>query len=97
MKTATISQTKNDLSALLDAVRQGETIVILDRTTPVARLDAVFGPSDAATARRVNQLERHGLLQRPANPFPTTLLSARLPRAKASVLKALLEEREDGR
>jgi antitoxin (DNA-binding transcriptional repressor) of toxin-antitoxin stability system len=97
MKTATISQTKNDLSALLDAVRQGETVVILDRTTPIARIDAVYGPSDAATARRINQLERRGLLQRPVKAFPSTLLSARLPRAKSSVVKALLEERKDDR
>ena len=41
MKTATITQTKNGLSALLDRVRHGETIVITDRSRPVARLEPV--------------------------------------------------------
>ncbi len=41
MKTASISQTKNQLSALLDAVRHGETILIMDRNCPVARLEPV--------------------------------------------------------
>ena len=36
MKTATISETKNRLSALLDRVRHGETILITDRERPVA-------------------------------------------------------------
>ena len=39
MKTATITQTKNGLSALLDRVQHGETIVITDRSRPVARLE----------------------------------------------------------
>ena len=38
MKTASISQTKNQLSALIDQVRQGETIVITDHDRPVAKL-----------------------------------------------------------
>jgi prevent-host-death family protein len=38
MKTASISQAKNRLSAYVDMVRRGESIVITDRGTPVARL-----------------------------------------------------------
>ena len=41
MKTATITQTKNQLSLLIDAVKQGETVIILDRNIPVARLEPV--------------------------------------------------------
>ena len=37
MKTATISEVKNRLSAYLRAVRAGETVLILDRDQPVAR------------------------------------------------------------
>ena len=39
MKTATISETKNGLSALLDRVRHGESILITDRNQPIARLE----------------------------------------------------------
>jgi prevent-host-death family protein len=47
MKTATISETKNQLSALLDRVRHGETILITDRSQPVARLEPVVSASGA--------------------------------------------------
>ena len=36
-----MSKTKNRLSALLDQVRQAETVIIVDRGTPVARIDAL--------------------------------------------------------
>jgi len=39
MKRATLTETKNNLSALVDQVQHGETIVILDRGRPVARLE----------------------------------------------------------
>ena len=39
MKRATLTDTKNNLSALVDQVQHGETILILDRGRPVARLE----------------------------------------------------------
>ena len=41
MKTATIHQTKTHLSRMLKEVQGGETIVILNGSTPVAKLIAV--------------------------------------------------------
>ena len=41
MRTATISEAKNKLSELLAEVRAGETLTILDRKRPVARVEAV--------------------------------------------------------
>ena len=38
MVTATISQVRNGLSAYLRRVRAGETVLIMDRKTPVARI-----------------------------------------------------------
>jgi prevent-host-death family protein len=38
MKTASISEAKNRLSAYIDPVRRGETVQITDRGNPVARL-----------------------------------------------------------
>ena len=38
MKRATITETKNQLSAVLDSVRNGETVLILDRGRPIARM-----------------------------------------------------------
>ncbi|MFP4204133.1 MAG: type II toxin-antitoxin system Phd/YefM family antitoxin [Opitutales bacterium] len=41
MKTATISEAKNKLSELLVAVQAGETLTILDRKRPIARVEAI--------------------------------------------------------
>ena len=97
MKTATITEAKNQLSALIDRVRHGETVVITDRGRPVARLESVVTDASADPAGRLARLERRGLLRRAAAP------AARTPRAftrrsKASgALDLLLEERRAGR
>lgn len=65
MKTATISETKNGLSALLDRVRNGESILITDRSRPVAYLEPVVSPGDAGPdAGRLARLERAGVIRR---------------------------------
>ena len=44
VKTATIHQTKTHLSRMLKEVQAGETIVILNGSTPVAKLTALDRP-----------------------------------------------------
>ena len=46
MKTATITEAKNGLSALIDRVRAGEQVLITDRGIPVARLEPVTNAVD---------------------------------------------------
>lgn len=46
MKTATIHHTKTHLSRMLKEVQGGETIVILNGSTPVAKLTAIEPPSN---------------------------------------------------
>ncbi len=41
MKTATIHQTKTHLSRMLKEIQGGETIIILNGSTPVAKLIAI--------------------------------------------------------
>ena len=48
-----MTETKNRLSALVDQVRHSETIVILDRGRPVARLESILD-SDSASEGRPN-------------------------------------------
>ena len=97
MRTATITEAKNQLSALIDRVRHGETVVITDRGRPVARLESVVTDASADPAGRLARLERRGLLRRAGAP------PARTPRpfsrgARASgALDLLLEERRSGR
>jgi prevent-host-death family protein len=100
MKAATISQTKNTLSALLDRVRHGETILITDRSRPIARLEPVAraevaGPDEG----RLVRLERAGVIRRAARGRLEEILRVPppAPAAGADVVAVLLDERRSGR
>ena len=97
MKTATITQAKNGLSALIDRVRAGESILILDRGTPVARLEPITSVDDGDG--RAARLERAGLATRGMTAPPIDLILQPAPAGPsgASLLDALLEERRSGR
>jgi len=97
MRTATITQAKNGLSALIDRVKAGESIVILDRGTPVARLEPIV--SDSHSDGRIERLERAGLIRRGTAAPPVDLIMQPGPAVnpRFSVLDALLEERREGR
>jgi prevent-host-death family protein len=94
MKSATITEAKNGLSALIDRVRAGESIVITDRGVPVAVLDPA--PRQLDLGERLARLERAGVIRRGTGGPPVELLLTPGPRLKsgASVLDALLRERE---
>lgn len=62
MKTATITEAKNGLSALIDRVKAGESVVITDRGVPVAVLEPAPGRVDLED--RLTSLERRGLVRR---------------------------------
>jgi prevent-host-death family protein len=97
MTTATITEAKNGLSALIDRVKAGETIVILDRGVPVARLEPVTALSDPEGHLR--RLERQGLIKRGTGKIPLDLLREPPPRSTGgmTLTEALLEERRSGR
>jgi prevent-host-death family protein len=97
MKRASISQAKNGLSALVDRVRQGATIVIEDRGVPVAKLEPIAGGADADG--RVARLARQGLIRPAARPLAKSWLSRRPPRLLRgrNPSDIVLEERREGR
>ena len=95
MEKATISQIKDRLSAYLRKVRAGQTILILDRDQPVARLERVGG--DAPADDRLTRLEQAGLLRRATRRLSVERLRAPALRTESSLLQALLEERRDAR
>lgn len=97
MKTTTITAAKNGLSALIDQVQAGESILILERGRPVARLEPVAGHGDATG--RLARLERAGVVRIGTGAPPVELLRQPGPElAKgASAVAAVIEERRSGR
>jgi antitoxin (DNA-binding transcriptional repressor) of toxin-antitoxin stability system len=83
---------------LVDQVQHGETILILDRGRPVARLASVVGEEEDPEGR-LARLERQGVLRRASAPVSREILMATPPRPSqgASALEALLAERREGR
>jgi prevent-host-death family protein len=97
MKLASVSQTKNQLSALLEQVRQGEVLVITDHDRPVARITAISHEGETANGQnRVAQLERKGLVRRGLGGrcelAPPVVL-----RQGVSAVDRLIDDRENGR
>jgi prevent-host-death family protein len=98
MKTASVSETKNNLSAILRKVREGESYLIVDRGTPVARLDPVTNEEKGDDQRRAD-LERRGILRRGRGKVRKEIFETPPPALpkNLSVLALLLDERENGR
>jgi len=97
MKKASITEAKNNLSALIDSVKGGSPVLIVDRGRPVARLEAVTGLR--ADDSRLGHLVREGIVRPARGVLPKALVAATPPRLKkgASGVRALLDERRDGR
>jgi prevent-host-death family protein len=96
MKTATITETKNKLSALIDRVKGGQSILILDRGVPVARLEPVAAYADPTG--RLSRLQRAGVIKIGAAPPPLELLRTPAPSLApgGSAVQPVLRERRAG-
>ena len=98
MKKANISTTKNNLSKLLDEVRGGETILIVDRNVPVARLEPVDDPD--FDSGQMPGLARDGVVDLPKSQLDVEHFLARSKarlHGGASATRTLLSERENSR
>lgn len=99
MKTASITEAKNRLSALIDQVRHGQAVLITDRGTPVARIESVVSGAGPEAEGRLARLQRQGIVSPAGGPAPKALLAEKPPdlRPGHSGLAALMEERSGGR
>ena len=99
MKSASVSETKNGLSALLDEVRRGETVLITNHGKPVARIESYH--TTELTAREAEaELVRRGVADPPRAPLEVErLLAASVPRLAAGVSasRLVVAEREADR
>lgn len=97
METASISEVKNGLSALIDRVKGGESIIVTDRGIPVAVIEPVSGRIDVED--RLSSLERAGLVRRGRTQPPVELMRTPGPAPRGdgpSAVDIILEERRTG-
>ena len=96
MRTIGVAELKANLSRYLGQVKSGHEVVITDRGLPVAKIVPLRG-AEARDSRR-ERLAKAGLLQLGSGRIsPILLKPPKGPRRGFGVLKALLDERAEGR
>ncbi|HEV8231470.1 MAG TPA: hypothetical protein VGQ75_03920 [Thermoanaerobaculia bacterium] len=97
MKNARISELRDKLSEYLARVRGGETVIVYDRDTPIARIDPI-APASKDIPEWVLEAERRGIATPPRIRDGKTLpMPPPKPKKPLDLLEALLEERRSGR
>jgi antitoxin (DNA-binding transcriptional repressor) of toxin-antitoxin stability system len=94
MKIASIT-----LSALIDSLKAGSSVLIVDRERPVARLEPVIGTPEEPADGKLSRLLREGAVRpRRSNP-PLALFAHTPPRVRpgASGVDTLISERRERR
>jgi prevent-host-death family protein len=95
MKTSNISYLRNHLSEVLSCVREGETVLVLDRDKPIACLSP-YATREDALPERLRQLQSQGFLthtQVEKEPVLPTPLALSKP---VDLVRMILEDREEG-
>jgi prevent-host-death family protein len=97
VKRASITEAKNQLSALLDRVRHGESVLIEDRGVAVAQLTPVAGRT-GRDRDILARLERQGIVRPPSSSSPSKLALTTPPRPERPVAlsRMVVEERGEG-
>lgn len=96
MKIAAVSELKASLSEYLSKVKAGEEIIVTDRGKPVAKI--VPDTDSEAAPEHLRALERKGLITIGTGKLPKDFWDWPRPKdPKGLILKALLEERAEGR
>jgi prevent-host-death family protein len=99
MKRASITEAKNNLSALIDGLKSGSSVLIVDRGRPVARLEPVIADDEHGQDGRIARLYRQGLVRPRRAVPPQPLFDDDPPPCNdgTSAVDAVLEERREGR
>jgi prevent-host-death family protein len=99
MKRASITDAKNNLSALIDGLKGGSPVLIVDRGRPVARLEPVHHGHESDDDGRLARLVRDGVVRPARVALPKAAIAGKPPRPKSGVsgVRVLLEDRRSGR
>ncbi len=92
MRRVSVTELKNSLSRYLRLVKQGETVEVLERSVPVARIHGVRGQA-AGDSDLLERLTRDGLVTRARRAPDRGLLRRRPAASKLDPVEALTEER----
>ena len=96
MKTTTVSKLKASLSEYLRQVKAGEEVLVTERGRPIARLAPTAGSE--TFPEELVEMEKQGLIKLGSGKLPKNFWKMPRPKdPKGLVLKALLQEREEGR
>ena len=98
MKKANIAELKNRLSHYLNRVKRGETVLVMERATPVARIVPTAPPSQMSSAEAnawLKRLETDGILRLGARKGLLDLIR-KAPSGKRPIgaVETLIEDRE---
>lgn len=97
MKSVNVAELKNRLSYYLRLVRKGEPVLVRDRNQVIARIErAGTGEAPAHDEEWLATLERAGTIRRGRGKIEPKLFKGR-PRARVSIVDAVLRERDEGR
>lgn len=93
MKRVSVTDLKNKLSEYLRLVKKGETVEIVERNVPIARIEGVKRTKDWHDAV-LEDLERRGIVRPPQEEPDPHFLKNRPPTpCSVDVVKILIEER----
>jgi prevent-host-death family protein len=93
MKTSNISYLRNHLSEVLSCVREGETVMVMDRDKPIARL-VPYSAGESVMTERMKELQQLGLLTHGSAEGPPPLPPPLKTKNSVDVTRYILEERE---
>jgi antitoxin (DNA-binding transcriptional repressor) of toxin-antitoxin stability system len=94
MKTSNISYLRNHLSEVLTCVKEGESVLVLDRKKPVACLAPYTAAGDALTTR-LKELQNQGLLTHEPSDTPPKLPRPLKLSSSVDVARFILDDREN--
>lgn len=97
MKNATVSKLKATLSSYLAKVKAGEEVIVTERGKPIAKIVPIAHDAGTIPAH-LQELARAGLVRLGTGKLPPAFWKLPRPKdPKGEVLRALLEERAEGR
>lgn len=93
MQAVNIAELKNNLSAYLEQVKNGEELIVKDRNRPVARLVPLTSGEDLEAEEEA--LVAAGLMRLPAEPMTDEFLKLPAPQVSLETIRATIRAERD--